>query len=70
MGPRAGESIRAATALAGLALRLMAGRRGRFRRLPLAAGWTDYRDFPAPEGRTFHQLWAERQKGRQKGRRP
>jgi L-lactate dehydrogenase complex protein LldF len=54
----------AATALAGLALRLMAGRRGRFRRLPLAAGWTDYRDFPAPEGRTFHQLWAERQKGR------
>jgi L-lactate dehydrogenase complex protein LldF len=36
-------------------------RKGRFRSLPLAAGWTDWRDMPAPEGRTFHQLWAERQ---------
>ena len=25
-------------------------------------GWTRVRDMPAPEGRTFHQLWAERQK--------
>ncbi len=55
----------AATALAALALRGMAGRRGRVRWLPLAAGWTDHRDFPAPEGRTFHQLWAARQNGRQ-----
>ncbi len=60
----------AVTALAGPALRVMAGGRGRFRRLPLAAGWTDYRDFPAPEGRTFHQLWAQRRKERQKGRQP
>jgi L-lactate dehydrogenase complex protein LldF len=37
-------------------------RRGRFRALPLAAGWTSARDMPAPEGRTFHSLWAERQK--------
>ena len=29
------------------------GGRGRFRHLPLAEGWTDGRDFPAPEGRTF-----------------
>ncbi|MDX1528050.1 MAG: lactate utilization protein LutB domain-containing protein, partial [Gammaproteobacteria bacterium] len=29
-------------------------RRGRFRRLPFAGGWTDARDLPAPEGRTFH----------------
>jgi L-lactate dehydrogenase complex protein LldF len=36
-------------------------RRGRFRALPLAAGWTMARDMPAPEGRTFHSLWAERQ---------
>jgi L-lactate dehydrogenase complex protein LldF len=42
----------------------LAGRdRGRFRALPLAAGWTAVRDMPAPEGRSFHSLWAERGKG-------
>ncbi len=35
--------------------------RGRFRRLPLAGGWTAGRDFPAPEGKTFQQQWARRQ---------
>src|SRR5229473_2322171 len=40
-----------------------AGReRGRFRSLPLAAGWTLGRDMPAPEGSSFHSLWAERQR--------
>ncbi|HSK38603.1 MAG TPA: LutB/LldF family L-lactate oxidation iron-sulfur protein [Arenibaculum sp.] len=34
--------------------------RGRFRSLPLAGGWTDWRDLPSPEGATFQQLWAER----------
>jgi len=38
-------------------------RRGRFARLPLADGWTRHRDFPAPEGKTFQQLWAERERG-------
>jgi L-lactate dehydrogenase complex protein LldF len=38
-------------------------RRGAFRRLPLAGGWTRHRDFAAPQGRTFQQLWAERQRG-------
>jgi len=33
---------------------------GRFAAMPLANGWTKYRDLPAPEGRTFHDLWAER----------
>jgi L-lactate dehydrogenase complex protein LldF len=38
------------------------GTRGRFRSLPLASGWTVVRDMPAPEGRSFHSLWAEREK--------
>ncbi len=29
-------------------------RRGRFRWLPFASGWTDARDLPAPQGQTFH----------------
>ncbi len=32
--------------------------RGRFRRLPLAGGWTRARDLPAPEGETFQAAWA------------
>jgi L-lactate dehydrogenase complex protein LldF len=47
-------------ALAGLAVGLLArlsGGRGRFRRLPLARGWTSGRDFPAPEGASFQALW-------------
>ncbi len=32
-------------------------RRGRFRRLPMLAGWTDSRDFPSPTGRTFLREW-------------
>jgi L-lactate dehydrogenase complex protein LldF len=36
--------------------------RGRFRSLPFAAGWTRVRDLPAPEGRSFHSMWAERQR--------
>ncbi|MBV9150960.1 MAG: DUF3390 domain-containing protein, partial [Alphaproteobacteria bacterium] len=52
-------------ALAGIASRVLgwAGlHRGRFRSLPLASGWTAVRDMPAPQGRTFHSLWAEQQR--------
>jgi L-lactate dehydrogenase complex protein LldF len=41
-------------------------RRGAFRWLPLTRGWTRHRDMPAPQGRTFQQLWAERQAGVQR----
>jgi len=42
-----------------------AGARGRLSRLPLAKAWTGTRDLPAPQGRTFHSLYARaRRKGR------
>jgi L-lactate dehydrogenase complex protein LldF len=47
----------------GLMARL-AGRRHRFRALPLAGGWTDSRDFPAPEGERFMAMWRARRAAR------
>jgi len=38
----------------------LARNRGRFTRLPFAGGWTKSRDLPAPQGRTFQQLWSAR----------
>jgi len=40
-------------------LRVMAGRKGRLDRLPLAGAWTRHRAFPAPQDKTFQQSWAE-----------
>jgi L-lactate dehydrogenase complex protein LldF len=37
---------------------------GRFKRLPLAAGWTRYRDMPAPQGATFRAQWKARKSRR------
>ncbi|MGB7835472.1 MAG: LutB/LldF family L-lactate oxidation iron-sulfur protein, partial [Xanthobacteraceae bacterium] len=42
-----------ATDLAARALALVGRAHGRFRWLPFARGWTDQRDFPAPQGATF-----------------
>ena len=42
------------------ALSLLGKRSGRFRSLPLAGGWTQYRDMPAPEGKTFMAQWKAR----------
>jgi len=53
---------RLGTGLAMTALRMLAGRRGVLRRLPLAGGWTAYRDMPKPEGRTFMAQVKERRK--------
>jgi L-lactate dehydrogenase complex protein LldF len=38
----------------------LARKQGSFHRLPFGRAWTGTRDFPAPEGKTFHQLYAER----------
>jgi len=41
-------------------LRTMAGSDGMIRKLPIGAGWTMGRDMPAPAGRTFRELYAQR----------
>lgn len=49
----------------GIAARMLAnlGRgRGRLSSLPLASSWTATRDFPAPQGKTFQQMWRERRR--------
>ncbi|MBB3974711.1 LutB/LldF family L-lactate oxidation iron-sulfur protein [Hansschlegelia beijingensis] len=51
---------RLATRTAMGALALLGRRKGRFRSLPLAGGWTATRDFAAPEGSTFQAQWAAR----------
>ena len=43
-------------------LALLGRSRGRFRWLPLASGWTRFRDFPAPEGATFQAQWKARER--------
>ena len=37
--------------------------RGKFRRLPFAAGWTQTRDFPAPTGDSFVSQWHKGSRG-------
>lgn len=51
---------RAASRMAARVLAWMGGQRRRIRTLPLASGWTDHRDFPAPSGKTFHELYRAR----------
>jgi L-lactate dehydrogenase complex protein LldF len=51
---------RLATRIAIKTLGAFGKRDGRFRRLPLAGGWTKYRDMPAPEGATFMALYRKR----------
>jgi len=59
---------RLATSIAIPALSLFGRRRGYFRSLPLAGGWTRHRDLPAPPGRTFMQQWQQREAHKQAAR--
>ncbi|MBV9969895.1 MAG: iron-sulfur cluster-binding protein [Xanthobacteraceae bacterium] len=51
---------RIATAIAARLLHWAGASRGRFSVLPLASGWTRYRDFPVPQGATFQSRWRDR----------
>jgi L-lactate dehydrogenase complex protein LldF len=53
---------RAGSRVAARVLAWMGGDRKRIRSLPLAGGWTDHRDLPAPSGKTFMELYRERQR--------
>jgi L-lactate dehydrogenase complex protein LldF len=41
-------------------LKILGSKRGYVRSLPLPRGWFAVRDFPAPQGKTFQQLWQAR----------
>jgi L-lactate dehydrogenase complex protein LldF len=41
-------------------LRMIGNKRGHIRALPLPRGWFAVRDMPAPQGKTFHELWKAR----------
>ncbi len=53
---------RVLTRVAARGMRLLAGRRGKLSRLPLAGGGTAGRDLPAPEGDTFFARYARAQR--------
>jgi L-lactate dehydrogenase complex protein LldF len=50
-------------------LKWMGGRERLIHRLPLGRGWTDARDMPAPAGKTFRDLVAERKRNGNGGER-
>lgn len=43
-------------------MRVMGGSKKSISTLPFASGWSDYRDMPAPSGKTFRELYKERHK--------
>ena len=55
---------RFASGLAMRALHVLGRSKGRFASLPLAGGWTRFRDMPAPQGGTFQSRWARERKSR------
>ena len=53
----ASAAVRAGDVVGRALLSLLGGRSGRIRSLPGASGWTRERDFPAPRGATFRELY-------------
>lgn len=53
---------RLATRVAALSMGWAGRKKGRFGKLPLASGWTQGRDLPAPEGDTFFARYAKAQR--------
>jgi L-lactate dehydrogenase complex protein LldF len=51
---------RLATQMASRVLKVMGGSRRLISTLPFASGWTDNRDMPAPAGKTFRELYRDR----------
>jgi len=43
-------------------MKWMGGYEGRIHKLPLVGGWSDGRDMPAPAGKTFRELYAQRRR--------
>ncbi|HVE50715.1 MAG TPA: lactate utilization protein B [Casimicrobiaceae bacterium] len=58
----------AATRIGVRVLRAMGGRDRMLHKIPFGGGWTDYREMPAPSGRTFKELYRARKTNREKGR--
>ncbi len=56
------SAYRLATRAAAGLLGMMGRKKGRFRSLPFAGGWTNGRDLPAPEGETFFARYAREQR--------
>jgi len=50
------------TALGARALSLLGGAEKLIHYLPFGGGWTAGRDFPAPAGHTFRELYAKRRR--------
>ncbi|MBU2885636.1 lactate utilization protein [Gilvimarinus agarilyticus] len=52
----------ALTGLTAWGMKVVGRRRGGLTRLPFASGWTQYRNFPTPEGKTFHAQMKQKAK--------
>ncbi|MGO1119554.1 LutB/LldF family L-lactate oxidation iron-sulfur protein [Rhodovibrionaceae bacterium A322] len=61
------QLYRWATGLPMTLLAKLGRKKGTFSSLPLAGGWTKHRQMPAPQGKTFQQLWREQEKAKAAG---